>query len=147
MLKADRVELAIPNLVAGETDSAGRPFRLLDLTTMLSNEIGPTSDQEVVEALLVLYEKKMVGLGRYIGATFVPLDSLEGPGFFYHDQFRCKALPGARRRQQELSLNNRSGVFISHIGEEKPIALGLQTLLERKLPGVPVFVSSDYKSI
>jgi hypothetical protein len=61
---------------------------------------------------------------------------------------RCKPKPRARRRQQELAGNNRQAIFISHIGEERPLALRLQSFLEIALSPKPsVFVSSDYDSI
>ena len=86
--------------------------------------------------------------GSYVNSDFVRYSEHEGKEFFYSREFRCRPLPGARRRRQDLSRNNRRGVFISHIGEEKVIALRLQRLLQGSLsPDVPVFVSSDYKSI
>jgi hypothetical protein len=115
---------------------------------MLSPQIGAVSDLEIVETLTVLAENKLVFIDQYRGSQFVPYDSNEGTAFFYRQDFRCRALPRARRRQQELARGNRHGVFISHIGEERPIALRIQRLLGEALAGsVPVFVSSDYKSI
>ncbi|MBI3697054.1 MAG: toll/interleukin-1 receptor domain-containing protein [Acidobacteria bacterium] len=119
-----------------------------ELETAISSTAGPVSDRETVDALLVLHQNQFIGLGRYVGLEFVPFDPTQGKDFFYRGGFRCRALPTARRRQQELSRGDRNGIFISHISEEKRIALRLQKLLQQVLsPAVPVFVSSDYKSI
>ena len=148
MLRADQIELAILTLIIDWHDSLGRAFRLPQLEIAISEVCGPASDREVVEALLVLHQSNLLEFGSYVGSDFVSYSDHEGREFFYNREFRCRPLPGARRRQQELSRNNRSGVFISHIAEEKVIALRLQRLLQGALsPLVPIFVSSDYKSI
>ena len=148
MLRADQVELAILNLLVDWPDVGGRTFLLQLLESTVSSQIGAVSDRELVETLIVLIEKKLVFIDQYRGSRFVPYDSNEGTACFYGQQFRCRALPRARRRQQELGRGNRHGVFISHIGEERPIALRIQRLLGESLAGsAPVFVSSDYKSI
>jgi hypothetical protein len=115
---------------------------------MVSSQIGAVADREIVETLIILAENELVFIDQYRGSRFVPYDSNEGTAYFHGQQFRCRALPRARRRQQELARGNRHGVFISHIGGERPIALRIQRLLGEALAGgLPVFVSSDYKSI
>src|SRR6266581_1683778 len=48
----------------------------------------------------------------------------------------------------QLGQNLRQGVFVSHIAEEKPVALVLQKYLKLAFGSdFPVFVSSDSKSI
>jgi hypothetical protein len=149
MLKADQVELGMLTLVLNHSDTYGPTFQLPQLEQTLSRSIGPTSQREIVEALLLLFDDSFVGLGRYAGRTFVPYDRREGSEYFYYGGgFRCTALPKARRRHQELSKENRHGIFISHISEERPIALRIQQLFAEALSeSLPVFVSSDYKSI
>jgi hypothetical protein len=148
LLKADQVELAILNLVVDYADPAGLPYGLSDYRTAISCRMGLVSDTEIVDALLVLSENRMIALGRYVGFDLVACDPMEGTQFFYRGKFRCKAFPKARRRQQELSIGSCDGIFISHIAEEQAIALRLQALFQAALsPTVPVFVSSDYKSI
>lgn len=149
MLKADQLELAILTLVLDYSDDSGPTFQLAQLEQTLSRNVGPTSQREIAEALLVLYDAHFVALGRYAGHIFVPYDRREGSEYFYYGGgFRCAALPKARRRQQELSQGNRHGVFISHISEERPIAIRLQQLFAEVLSeSLPVFVSSDYRSI
>jgi hypothetical protein len=148
MLRADRIQLAILNLIIDWSENAGRPVSLSSLAASIAISGSALSHSELVDALLELYQSGIIELGRYVGSTLVRYDATEGSTYFYHGEFRCKALPAARRRQQELSRNNRNGIFISHIAEEKPIALRLQRLLHDALsPTVPIFVSSDYKSI
>jgi hypothetical protein len=90
----------------------------------------------------------LIGIGRYEGNRFVPYDPHGGSEYFYGRPFHCKALPRARRRLQELSKDSRHGIFISHISEERAVALRLQRLFEEALSSaLPVFVSSDYKSV
>jgi hypothetical protein len=148
MLKVDRIELALLNLIVDWHDPVGPTLPLTQLESTVSRTIGPVSDREVVDALLVLYDEAYIRIGRYIGTNFIQYDPEEGSGYFYGEAFRCTPRPKARRRQQELSSGDRRGVFISHISEEKPIALRIQKLLQDVLPSnVPVFVSSDYQSI
>ena len=115
MLKADRIELAILNLILDWPDAAGRPFSLSLLTAAISITIGPVSDDETIDSLIVLHGGNLIGLGWYSGSTFLPYNPSEGKTFFYKPNFRCKALPVARRRQQQLSHDNRHGIFITHI--------------------------------
>ncbi len=53
------------------------------------------------------------------GMQYVPYDPIEDWSHFFKGDFRCKALPAARRRQQELTERNRGGIFLSHISEEQ----------------------------
>jgi len=148
LLKADRIGLAILNLILDSSEARGPSFSFSLLTKDISAKIGYVSPGEIEDALLDLYHRHLIGLGRYVGKTFQPYDPSEGTEYFSYGEFRCKALHSARRRQQELSRNNRQGIFISHLSEEKPIALRLQSLLMEALsPPIPVFVSSDYRSI
>ena len=48
----------------------------------------------------------------------------------------------------EEKINKTKSVFISHIGDEAPVALKLKNLLQKVFAeAIPVFVSSDYESI
>jgi hypothetical protein len=111
-------------------------------------KVDEVSDRDVVDAILTLFQEGLIALGRYTGMTFIPYDVREGTPYFYGPAFRCTPLPKARRRQQELAEGNRHGIFISHVADEKPLALRLQRLLlDALFPVPPVFVSSDYQSI
>ena len=106
------------------------------------------SDREVVDAILILHEDDIIRIGRYSGRVFVQYDPTAGLDYFYGNAFRCTARPKARRRMQTLETGDRHGVFISHIADEKPIALRIQRLINDSIkPALPVFVSSDYQSI
>jgi hypothetical protein len=76
-----------------------------------------------------------------------PRQPSDGEAYFYQN-LMCKALPGARRCIEELSAETKTGIFVSHIGEERPAALRIKAFLETALtPAPPVVVSSDYESI
>ena len=48
----------------------------------------------------------------------------------------------------EKKINKANSVFISHIGDEAPVALKLKNLLQEVFTeAIQVFVSSDYESI
>jgi hypothetical protein len=147
MLKSDRIELSILTLVVGSAEGR-RSFSVQELANAVSESLGPASNAEIVEVLLLLYESHFLALGKYVNSTFTLYEPEEGLDYFYAGTFQCRALPRARRRQQELARGNREGIFISHIADEKEIAFRLQRLfLESLSPPVPVFVSSDYYSI
>jgi hypothetical protein len=151
MLRADRIELALLNLILDwKGGPLGPTYRLYQYREAVLPKVGDATEFEVVECLRVLEGSRLISIDRYIDSTPVPYNQSEGDAFFLStsEAFRCIARPGARRRQQELAGQNREGVFISHIGEERPVALRLQQLLESALsPKPPVFVSSDYDSI
>ena len=130
--------------------SPGPVYRLHRYREAVLPRVEDAIDAEVVESLRVLHENGLIEIDRYLGFTPVPYDQSQGDSFFFDtaEAFRCRPKPRARRRQQELSGSDRQGIFISHIGEERPLALRLQGLLEIALsPKPPVFVSSDYDSI
>ena len=151
LLRADRIELALLSLILDWTGGAPGPtFRLHQYRQAVQPAVEDATDVEVVESLRILHENNLIEIDRYAGFTPVPYDQRESDAFFFTtaEAFRCRARPRARRRQQELTGINRHGIFISHINEERPLALRLQKLLETALsPKPPVFVSSDYDSI
>jgi hypothetical protein len=151
LLRADSIELALLNLILDwKGGSTGPAYRLYQYREAVLPMVEDATEAEVVECLRVLHGTRLVDIDRYVGFTPVPYDQSEGDAFFFGtaEAFRCMARPGARRRQQELAGHNRQGIFISHIGEERPLALRFQQLLEAALsPKPPVFVSSDYDSI
>src|SRR5258708_3287073 len=111
MLKADQIELAILSLLVDWDDASGWSLTLNQLENMVTERVGHVSSREVVEALLLLHENALIAADRYEGDRFVPYDPRIGSAYFY-GSFRCKALPRARRRQQELSKGSRHGIFI-----------------------------------
>jgi hypothetical protein len=113
MLKADRVELALLNLLIDWHIPQGRSFDLPELQALMADSVGPVSPAEVAEALVKLQEESRIAVGKFVGTTFETYGRPEGVRYFYSGQFRCTALPRARRRQEELSQNNKSGIFIS----------------------------------
>jgi hypothetical protein len=148
MLKVDQVELAILNLLVDWSNVEGRRFPMTLLESLISAQIGYVSEDEVDDGLLVLIEDRLIAVDRYEESRFVPYDPSKGAAFFREQPFRCRAFAKARRRQQELAKGNRHGIFISHISEERPVALRIQRLFGEALSeSLPVFVSSDYKSI
>lgn len=149
MLRADQIELAILNLLVDYNDSSGRTFRIPILQSWLMPTIGDTSDREVIDSLMFLFENDIIAIERYMGMVgYVSYELSHGTTYFYGPDIRCRAKQKARRRQQELARGNRHGIFISHISPEAPVALHLKKLLLASLsPAVPVFVSSDYDSI
>src|SRR4051812_37129320 len=122
MLPADRLELAILNLLVGWSDPGGRTFGIPLLQSFLKPLLGDTDPREVIDALILLVDAEMIRIERYEGGIFVPYDRRLGREYFYGPDVRCCALPRARRHQQELSRGNRYGIFISHISEERPLA-------------------------
>ena len=62
---------------------------------------------------MVLVDKHLVAVGKYRGQDFFPRRATDGEAYFYQN-FMCRALPGARRRIEELSANTKTGIFISH---------------------------------
>ncbi|HVW09361.1 MAG TPA: toll/interleukin-1 receptor domain-containing protein [Bryobacteraceae bacterium] len=147
MLTSDRIELAILTLIIDSHETNGRMLVLPQLMKYFEEKAGPVKVEQVVEALIVLANKNLVSVGRYRGQDFFPRQPSDGEAYFYRD-FMCKALPGARRRIEELSVETKTGIFISHIGEERPAALRIKSFLETALtPAPPIFVSSDYVSI
>ena len=72
MLRADQVELAILNLLVDWSDAGGRTFGRPLLESMLTPQIGAVSDREIVEALIILAENKLVFIDQYRGSQFVP---------------------------------------------------------------------------
>ena len=149
VLRADRIELAILNLLVDYNDARGRTFRIPTMQSWLMPTIGDTSDREVIDSLMTLFEDGIVAIERFMGqAGYVPYQLEEGTAYFCGPDIRCRAKPRARRRQQELSGGNRTGIFVSHFGPESPIALHLKKfILASFTPAIPVFVSSDYDSI
>lgn len=151
LLRADRIELALLSLILDWMGGTPGPaFRLHQYLQAVHPAVEDATDVEVVECLRVLHENGLIEIDRYCGFTPVPYDQREGDAFFLAtaEAFRCRAMPRARRRRQELAGHNRQGIFISHINEERPLALRLQKLFETALsPQPPVFVSSDYDSI
>jgi hypothetical protein len=148
VLKADQVELAILNLLVDWSNIEGRSFQISQLESLVSTRIGFISEREVPEALILLIENNLIAVEKYGESRFSPYDPNEGAAYFCGAPFRCRALPRARRRQQELAKGNRHGIFISHVSEERPAALRIQQLFGEALSkSLPVFVSSDYKSI
>ena len=147
MLKSDQIELAILTLIIDSHEANGRMLVLPQLMKYFEEKVGPVKVEEIVEALIVLSNKHVVSVGKYRGQDFSPRQPSDGEAYFYQN-FMCKALPGARRRIEELSAETKTGIFISHIGEERPAALEVKAFLETALtPAPPVFVSSDYESI
>lgn len=149
MLKADRVELALLNLIVDwGAGSPGPNWRLTQYVSSVRASVEDASDKDIVASVMVLYEDEFVNIGRYSGSTLIPYDPREGASYFYGRDFQCTPRPRARRRQQELAGSSRHGIFLSHISDERPLALRLKTFLEKSLvPAVPIFVSSDYESI
>lgn len=151
MLKADRIDLAILTLVIDCPNPDGPTFRLQEFQSKLSETCGFVSDAEITAQLILLADNELLAIDKYEHTLgrFLPWDRSQGTAFFYSGPgIRCKPLPRARRRQQELASHNSRGIFISHITEEKAIARRLKQLfLDSLSPQPPVFVSSDYKSI
>jgi hypothetical protein len=149
MFKSDQIELAILTLIVDSYEANGRMLVLPDLMKYFEEKAGPVTTQEIVEVLIVLADRPqpLVSLGKYCGQEFFPRQRTDREAYFY-EKFMCKALPGVRRRIEELSAEIRAGIFVSHIGEERPVALRIKAFLETALtPAPPVFVSSDYESI
>ncbi len=147
MLKSDRIELAILTLIIDSHEPNGRMLVLPQLMKYFEEKAGPVKVEEIIEALIVLSNKHLVAVGKYRGQDFFPRQASDGEAYFYQN-FMGKALPGARRRIEELSAETKTGIFVSHIGEERPAALRIKAFLETALtPAPPVFVSSDYVSI
>ena len=145
MLKADRIELAILNLLIDWYEPSGRWFNSLSMRDAISTAVDGVSQSETIDAVLILIDNGIIAFHGIDGMPYSP-DRHERA--FYGPDFRCKALPAARRRQQELSRDNRQGIFISHINEESAIAKRMKTLFQTALSNdVPVFVSSDFVSI
>jgi hypothetical protein len=145
MLKADQIELAILNAVIDWSEPSGRWMDIHQLANEIASATGDVTPAEVIEALLTLRSSNLIEL---VDSDCRSYEQKDHERFFYGPPFRLKALVGSRRRKQELSRDNRSGVFISHIGDERSVALRLKALLESAiLPQPPVFVSSDYESI
>jgi hypothetical protein len=119
------------------------------MQSWLTPTIGRTSDREVIDSPMMLFEDGIVAIERYMGqAGYVPYRLEEGTAYSYGPDIRCRAKPRATRRQQELSGGDRTGIFVSQFGPESPIALHLKELIRASFtPAIPVFVSSDYDSI
>jgi len=72
----------------------------------------------------------------------------DDPAFFDTDRFNATITDKGIQYRDRLRANQRDGVFIGHITEEKPLALVLQKYLRLAFgEGYRVFVSSDAKSI
>src|SRR5260370_11737962 len=111
MLKADRIELAILNLIIDWSDADGRWFNLLSLQKAVLLTVDGASMPEVIDAFLTLIDKAFIA---YNDVDDQPYHPSRHERHFYGLDFRCRALPPARRRQQELSRDNKEAIFIIH---------------------------------
>ena len=125
LLKAERIELAILTAIINWREESGWIGHRYDIETNVRLSGVAASTPEVLEEVMLLHQHNLIGIHRYISGEWIPYDPLEGSVYFYGGAFRCKCLPGARRRQQELSKGKRDGIFISHFGPESPIAVHL----------------------
>jgi len=83
---------------------------------------------------------------RYHAFEYPGSDSAD-PLFFYRGSFNA-SITDDGRRHWDRSEAPKTTVFISHIGEEKAVALRLQALIQRAFSNAfPVFVSSDPASL
>ena len=145
MLRADRIKLAILDLIVKPHNTEGASFKSLSLSKTLSAKIADVSQHEAIDELDLLWQEKCVSL---YDDNRVPYHPDNRDHFFYDSHFHCAPLPLARRRQQELAQGNRSGIFISHVSEEFEMAARIKVLLQASLANtLPVFVSSDFLSI
>jgi TIR domain len=147
MLRADLIDLSILALLVDWHDTSGRFFSLSELQSHLGQHVTVVSDAEIIDALILLFERDLIAVERYSDSQFVPYAN-EGSAYFYKANLRFRARPLARRRLQELTAGKRSGIFLSHISEESAMAFRLRRLFKEALSAeMPVFVSSDYVSI
>lgn len=148
LLPVEQVELALLTMTLESSQqkaSFGVPIELVREVIRRTGLAIP--EHQVLAVTLDTYDRGLIRIGRYVGTTPTPMNRARGDEYFYDGDFYINPQPSAYRRQQELQRENRLGIFISHISEEKPIALKLQAFLEACFPEIPVFVSSDRTSI
>lgn len=97
MLKADRIELAILNLLIDWQDPSGRWFNSLSLKNAIAMTVDAVSQSETIDAILILIDKSLIAFNDIDYQPYHPDRHVRA---FYGPDFRCKALPTARRRQQ-----------------------------------------------
>jgi hypothetical protein len=147
MLRADLIDLSILALLVDWHDVSGRFLSLSDFQPLLGPQVGVVSNAEIIDALILLFDRDLIAVDQYSNSQFIPYAS-EGSAYFYKANLRFKARPLARRRIQELTARNRRGIFLSHISEESAMAIRLRRLFKEALwADMPIFVSSDYESI
>jgi hypothetical protein len=147
MLRADLIDLSILALLVDWHDVSGRFLSLSDFQPLLGRQVGVVSDAEIIDALILLFDRDLIAIDQYGNSQFIPYAS-QGSAYFYKANLRFKAQPLARRRLQELTAGKRSGIFLSHISEESAMAIRLRRLFKEVLSAdMPIFVSSDYESI
>jgi hypothetical protein len=152
---SDRIEFAILEIITGskqDEDIHGATFG--DWKTAVNRtvpELQKTGD--LLAAFRRLRKQDVIDLWKHDAAAEdnksrysgrVGDDSL----FFWHGPFSATITDEGRRHLDRLKTSQRNGVFISHITQEKPVALVLQKYLKLAFgDGFRVFVSSDAKSI
>lgn len=115
-------------------------------------------DADVQETLTTLHSHNLIKLAAWDGTTERSMEDWADPTQVFHspadpDNVRVKILVAGQRRLVDLqaaasSADPQLQVFISHIVQEKPVALKLKEYLQKAYgKELPVFVSSDQTSI
>ena len=152
---ADRVEYAILEIITGPNpDEDSHQATFGDWKAAVNRtvtELQKTGD--LLAALKRLQKEHVIELWKYDAdaqnkrrqySGRIEDDNL----FFRHGPFSATITDEGRRHSDRLRTSQRNGVFISHITQEKPVALVLQKYLKLAFgDDFRVFVSSDAKSI
>jgi hypothetical protein len=125
--------------VVGNALQSGESHFVVDLR-YLASEIGATSERDVRELVAHLLEKNVLNGIRNV----LMVRSGEA------NEVLLGLTPDGFRRFRELRANTslsdhdrRSKVFLSHAASDEQIALLLKAEVERRVPGVKMFCSSD----
>jgi hypothetical protein len=104
---------------------------------------------DLKDAFKRLHRKDWLNLSKGYPAQPYSGNDTDDPVFFFSDFLTATVTPEGRSQWDRLQVEKvRDGVFISHITEERSVALVLQKYLRLAFGSdFPVFVSSDAKSI
>ncbi len=125
--------------VVGKTLQSGEPHLAVDLR-YLASEIGAPGERALRELVAHLLEKDVLNGIRNVlmvrsGEASGVLLGLTPDGFRRYRELQANSAPSNHGRS--------SKVFLSHAASDEHIALLLKAEIERRVPGVKVFCSSD----
>jgi hypothetical protein len=148
---SDRLERAILQIVCRDRSDAKHQGSWGEWASSVKTSVPAFASADLLSAFKRLWKQSVIRLTkpdhqRYHAQEYSG-NELYDDEFFYRGAFNA-TITDEGRAHWDRSEETKATVFISHIGEEKAVALRLQTLIQTAFSNdFPVFVSSDPASL
>jgi hypothetical protein len=148
---SERLEYAILQIVCRDRSDAKHQDSWGGWATFVRASVTEFAGADLLSAFKRLWKRGVIRLTkpdfqRYHASEYSGSES-DDDEFFYRGPFNA-TITDEGRSHWDRSEEPKTAVFISHIGEEKAVALRLQTLIQTAFSNAfPVFVSSDPASL